>query len=186
MFCYQCQETAKGTGVDVYTHSEMLPDHYYPAFKKYDNFVGNYGSSWWKQIEEFESFNGPILFTTNCIVPPRNEEVRGRIFTSGAAGYPGCTHIEADENGKKDFLAIIEMARKCKVPTEIEKGSIIGGFAHEQFFALADKVVDAVKSGAIKKIFVMAGCDGRIKSREYYTEFAKKLPKDTVILTAKI
>ncbi|AKN29908.1 hydroxylamine reductase [Clostridium carboxidivorans P7] len=180
----QLLEQTKGTGVDVYTHSEMLPAHYYPAFKKYDNFVGNYGSSWWKQIEEFESFNGPILFTTNCIVPPRNEGVRGRIFTSGAAGYPGCTHIEADENGKKDFSAVIEMAKKCKTPTEIESGSIIGGFAHEQVFALADKVVDAVKSGAIKKFFVMAGCDGRMKSREYYTEFAKKLPKDTVILTA--
>ncbi len=180
----QLLEQTKGTGVDVYTHSEMLPAHYYPFFKKYENFVGNYGSSWWKQIEEFETFNGPILFTTNCIVPPRNEEVRGRIFTSGASGYPGCTHIEADKDGKKDFSAIIDMAKKCKAPEEIETGSIVGGFAHAQVLALADKVVEAVKSGAIKKFFVMAGCDGRMKSREYYTEFAQKLPKDTVILTA--
>ncbi len=180
----QLLEQTKGTGIDVYTHSEMLPAHYYPFFKKYENFVGNYGSSWWKQIEEFETFNGPILFTTNCIVPPRSEEVRGRIFTSGAAGYPGCTHIEADKNGKKDFSAVIGMAKNCKAPTEIETGSIVGGFAHAQVLALADKVVDAVKSGAIKKFFVMAGCDGRMKSREYYTEFAQKLPKDTVILTA--
>jgi hydroxylamine reductase len=180
----QLLEQTKGTGVDVYTHSEMLPAHYYPAFKKYDNFVGNYGNSWWKQISEFESFNGPILFTTNCIVPPKSEKVRDRIFTSGASGYPGCTHIEADGNGKKDFSAIIEMAKKTKAPTEIETGNIVGGFAHEQVFALADKVVDAVKSGAIKKFFVMAGCDGRMKSRDYYTEFAKNLPNDTVILTA--
>lgn len=180
----QLLEQTKGTGVDVYTHSEMLPAHYYPFFKKYDNFVGNYGNAWWKQVEEFETFNGPILFTTNCIVPPRSEEVRGRIFTSGAAGYPGCTHIEADKNGKKDFSSIIELAKKCKAPSEIETGSIVGGFAHAQVVALADKVVDAVKSGAIKKFFVMAGCDGRMKSREYYTEFAQKLPKDTVILTA--
>lgn len=180
----QLLEQTKGTGVDVYTHSEMLPAHYYPKFKKYDNFVGNYGGAWWKQVTEFETFNGPILFTTNCIVPPRSEEVKERIFTSGASGYPGCTHIEADENGKKDFSSIIEMAKKCKPPVEIETGNIIGGFAHNQVFELADKVVDAVKSGAIKKFFVMAGCDGRMKSREYYTEFAEKLPKDTVILTA--
>ena len=180
----QLLEQTKGTGVDVYTHSEMLPAHYYPFFKKYDNFAGNYGSSWWKQVGEFETFNGPILFTTNCIVPPRSEEVKGRIFTSGASGYPGCTHIAADKDGKKDFSQIIEMAKGCKSPTEIETGTIVGGFAHAQVFALADKVVDAVKSGAIKKFFVMAGCDGRMKSRDYYTEFAEKLPKDTVILTA--
>ena len=180
----QLLEQTKDTGLDVYTHSEMLPAHYYPAFKKYDNFAGNYGGSWWQQITEFETFNGPILFTTNCIVPPRSEEIRDRIFTSGATGYPGCTHIEADENGIKDFSPIIEMAKKCKPPVEIETGNIVGGFAHNQVFALADKVVDAVKSGAIKKFFVMAGCDGRMKSREYYTEFAEKLPKDTVILTA--
>ncbi|PKM52968.1 MAG: hydroxylamine reductase, partial [Firmicutes bacterium HGW-Firmicutes-5] len=180
----QLLEQTKGSGVDVYTHSEMLPAHYYPAFKKYDNFVGNYGNAWWKQLEEFESFNGPILFTTNCIVPPKSDEVRGRIFTTGASGHPGCTHIEADANGKKDFSKIIEMAKRLKAPTEIETGKIVGGFAHEQVFALADKVVDAVKSGAIKKFFVMAGCDGRMKSRDYYTEFAEKLPKDTVILTA--
>jgi hydroxylamine reductase len=180
----QLLEQTKGTGVDVYTHSEMLPAHYYPFFKKYENFAGNYGSSWWKQIEEFETFNGPILFTTNCIVPPRSEEVRGRIFTSGASGYPGCIHIEADKEGKKDFSAIIEMAKKSKAPTEIETGNIVGGFAHAQVLALADKVIEAVKSGAIKKFFVMAGCDGRMKSRDYYTEFAEKLPADTVILTA--
>ena len=180
----QLLEQTKGTGVDVYTHSEMLPAHYYPAFKKYDNFVGNYGNAWWKQLDEFVSFHGPILFTTNCIVPPRSEEVRGRIFTSGSTGYPGCKHIEADENGKKDFSEIIALAQTLSVPDEIETGSIVGGFAHNQVIALADKVIDAVKSGAIKKFFVMAGCDGRMKSREYYTEFAKKLPKDTVILTA--
>lgn len=180
----QLLEQTKGTGIDVYTHSEMLPAHYYPFFKKYDNFAGNYGGSWWQQVTEFGTFNGPILFTTNCIVPPRSEEIRQRIFTSGASGYPGCMHITADENGKKDFSEIITMAKQCKPPVEIETGSIVGGFAHNQVFALADKVVDAVKSGAIKKFFVMAGCDGRMKSREYYTEFAKKLPKDTVILTA--
>ncbi len=180
----QLLEQTKGTGVDVYTHSEMLPAHYYPFFKKYENFVGNYGSSWWKQVEEFATFNGPILFTTNCIVPPKSEEIRNRIFTTGASGYPGCTHIEADEKGKKDFSAVIEMAKKSKAPTEIETGNIVGGFAHSQVIALADKVVDAVKSGAIKKFFVMAGCDGRMKSRDYYTQFAQKLPKDTVILTA--
>ena len=180
----QLLEQTKGTGIDVYTHSEMLPAHYYPFFKKYDNFAGNYGGSWWQQVTEFETFNGPILFTTNCIVPPRSEEIRKRIFTSGASGYPGCPHITADENGKKDFSEIIAMAKQCKPPVEIESGNIVGGFAHNQVFALADKVVDAVKSGAIKKFFVMAGCDGRMKSREYYTEFAKKLPKGTVILTA--
>ena len=180
----QLLEQTKGTGVDVYTHSEMLPAHYYPFFKKYDNFAGNYGGSWWQQVTEFVTFNGPILFTTNCIVPPRSEEIRKRIFTSGASGYPGCPHITADDNGKKDFSQIIAMAKQCKPPVEIESGNIVGGFAHNQVFALADKVVDAVKSGAIKKFFVMAGCDGRMKSREYYTEFAEKLPKDTVILTA--
>ena len=180
----QLLEQTKGTGVDVYTHSEMLPAHYYPFFKKYDNLVGNYGNAWWKQVDEFVTFNGPILFTTNCIVPPRSEEVRARIFTTGASGYPGCPHIEPDENGKKDFSPIIAMAKTLKAPTEIETGKIVGGFAHEQVFALADKVVAAVKSGAIKKFFVMAGCDGRMKSREYFTEFAKNLPMDTVILTA--
>ena len=180
----QLLEQTKGTGVDVYTHSEMLPAHYYPAFKKYDNLAGNYGNAWWKQVDEFVTFNGPILFTTNCIVPPRSEEVQARIFTTGAAGYPGCQHIPADENGKKDFSAIIAMAKSLKPPTEIETGKLVGGFAHEQVFAVADKVVAAVKSGAIKKFFVMAGCDGRMKSREYFTEFAAKLPMDTIILTA--
>ncbi|NMA13667.1 MAG: hydroxylamine reductase [Clostridia bacterium] len=180
----QLLEQTKGTGVDVYTHSEMLPAHYYPRFKKYDNLVGNYGNAWWKQNDEFASFHGPILFTTNCIVPPKSEEVKKRIFTTGSAGFPGCPHIEADETGKKDFSQIIALAKTLKSPDEIETGKIIGGFAHEQVFALADKVVEAVKSGAIKKFFVMAGCDGRMKSREYYTEFAKNLPKDTVILTA--
>ncbi len=180
----QLLEQTKGTGVDVYTHGEMLPAHYYPAFKKYDHFVGNYGNAWWKQLEEFESFNGPILFTTNCLVPPRSEEVRSRIFTTGATGYPGCVHIEADEKGNKDFSQIIELAKKLNPPKEIENGTIIGGFAHNQVFALADKIVEAVKSGAIKKFFVMAGCDGRMKSRDYYTQFAERLPKDTVILTA--
>lgn len=180
----QLLEQTKGTGVDVYTHSEMLPAHYYPVFKKYENFVGNYGNSWWKQLEEFETFKGPILFTTNCIVPPKSEEVRNRIFTTGSSGYPGCNHIEADENGKKDFSEVIKLAKTLPSPVEIETGSIVGGFAHNQVFSLAEKVVDAVKSGAIKKFFVMAGCDGRMKSREYYTEFAQKLPKDTVILTA--
>ncbi|HCX64962.1 MAG TPA: hydroxylamine reductase, partial [Eubacteriaceae bacterium] len=179
----QLLEQTKGTGVDVYTHSEMLPANYYPAFKKYDHFVGNYGNSWWKQKEEFESFNGPILFTTNCIVPPKEDHV-SRIYTTGSSGYPGCVHIEPDENGKKDFSQIIEHAKKLDAPTEIENGTIVGGFAHNQVLALADKVVDAVKSGAIKKFFVMAGCDGRMKSREYYTEFAEELPEDTVILTA--
>ena len=180
----QLLEQTKDTGVDVYTHSEMLPAHYYPAFKKYDNFTGNYGNAWWKQLTEFESFHGPILFTTNCIVPPKSEEVRSRIFTTGSTGFPGCKHIIADENGKKDFSEIIALAKTLPAPDEIETGSIVGGFAHNQVIALADKVVDAVKSGAIKKFLVMAGCDGRMKSREYYTEFAEKLPKDTVILTA--
>ena len=180
----QLLEQTKDTGVDVYTHSEMLPAHYYPAFKKYANFVGNYGNSWWKQLEEFETFKGPILFTTNCIVPPRSEEARNRIFTTGSCGYPGSKHIEADENGKKDFSEIIELAKTLPSPVEIETGSIVGGFAHNQVFALADKIVEAVKSGAVKKFFVMAGCDGRMKSRSYYTEFAEKLPKDTIILTA--
>ena len=180
----QLLEQTKGTGVDVYTHGEMLPAHYYPTFRKYDNFAGNYGNAWWKQVGEFETFHGPILFTTNCIVPPRSEEVRNRIFTTGATGYPGCKHIEADAEGKKDFSEIIELAKTLPAPEEIETGSIVGGFAHNQVLALADKVIDAVKTGAIKKFFVMAGCDGRMKSREYYTEFAQKLPKDTVILTA--
>ena len=173
----QLLEQTRGTGVDVYTHGEMLPAHAYPAFKKYDNFVGNYGNSWWKQLTEFESFHGPILFTTNCIVPPKSEEIRARIFTTGAAGFPGCTHIKPDKNGKKDFSAIIALAKTLPAPEEIEHGEIVNGFAHAQVLALADKVIDAVKSGAIKKFFVMAGCDGRMKSREYYTEFAEKLPE---------
>src|SRR6056297_2180184 len=177
-------EQTKGTVVDVYTHGEMLPGHYYPEFKKYDNFVGNYGGSWWRQITEFETFNGPILFTTNCIVPPKSDEVKSRIYTTGAAGFPGCDHIVPDEKGKKDFSKIIEQAKTLDSPKEIETGKIVGGFAHNQVVELADKVVDAVKSGAIKKFFVMAGCDGRMKSREYYTQFAEQLPKDTVILTA--
>lgn len=176
-------EQTQGTGVDVYTHSEMLPAHYYPAFKKYPNFIGNYGNAWWKQKEEFESFNGPILMTTNCIVPPK-DSYKDRIYTTGAAGYPGCTHIPGEIGEQKDFSVIIEHAKKCAAPTEIETGELIGGFAHAQVLALADQVVDAVKSGAIKKFVVMAGCDGRAKSREYYTEFAKALPKDAVILTA--
>lgn len=174
----------EGTGIDVYTHSEMLPAHYYPNLKKYKHLVGNYGNAWWKQREEFESFNGPILMTTNCIVPPKNESYKTRMYTTGAAGFEGCIHIEADENGVKNFTEIIEHAKKCKAPTEIEQGEIIGGFAHAQVLALADKVVEAVKTGAIKKFFVMAGCDGRAKSRNYYTDFAKALPNDTVILTA--
>jgi len=180
----QLLEQTSGTGVDVYTHSEMLPAHSYPAFKKYNNLAGNYGNAWWKQVEEFETFHGPILFTTNCIVPPRSEEVRKRIFTTGSAGFPGCNHIQADPDGKKDFSEIIAMAKKLPAPDAIENGTIVGGFAHNQVLALADKVVDAVKSGAIKRFFVMAGCDGRMKTREYYTEFARKLPKNTVILTA--
>lgn len=180
----QLLEQTAGTGVDIYTHGEMLPAHYYPAFRKYENFVGNYGNSWWKQVGEFESFGGPVLFTTNCIVPPKSEEVRTRIFTTGASGYPGCPHIVAGPNGRKDFSSIIEMAKQLPAPQEIETGSIIGGFAHNQVLALADKIVEAVSSGKIRKFFVMAGCDGRLRSREYYTEFAEKLPADTVILTA--
>jgi hydroxylamine reductase len=176
-------EQTQGTGVDVYTHSEMLPAHYYPAFKKYSNFIGNYGNAWWKQKEEFESFNGPILMTTNCIVPPK-DSYKDRVYTTGAAGFVGCKHIAGETGDKKDFSQIIEHAKKCQAPTEIETGEIVGGFAHNQVFALADKVVDAVKTGAIKKFFVMAGCDGRAKSRNYYTDFANALPKDTVILTA--
>ncbi|HPB80173.1 MAG TPA: hydroxylamine reductase [Sedimentibacter sp.] len=179
----QLLKQTEGTGVDVYTHSEMLPAHYYPHLKKYKHLVGNYGNAWWKQKEEFESFNGPVLMTTNCIVPPK-DSYKDRLFTTGSAGYPGCKHIEGSTGTEKDFTEIIELAKKCAPPTEIETGEIVGGFAHEQVFALADKVVDAVKSGAIKKFFVMAGCDGRAKSRNYYTEFAKALPKDTVILTA--
>jgi hydroxylamine reductase len=176
----------EGSGVDVYTHSEMLPANYYPAFKKYSHFVGNYGSSWWRQIQDFETFNGPVLFTTNCIVPPRQASTyKDRIYTTGAAGFPGFKHIaDRKEGGAKDFSEIIEHAKKCPPPVEIENGEIIGGFAHDQVFALADKVVEAVKSGAIRKFFVMAGCDGRMKERNYYTEFAMALPKDTVILTA--
>ncbi|KFX54161.1 hydroxylamine reductase [Clostridium botulinum] len=175
----------EGTGVDVYTHSEMLPAHYYPHLKKYDHLVGNYGNAWWKQREEFTSFNGPILMTTNCIVPPTDKDVyKDKMYTTGATGFDGCAHIKVDENGKKDFSAIIEQAKKCEAPTEIENGEIVGGFAHAQVLALADKIVEAVKRGDIKKFFVMAGCDGRHKSREYYTDFAKALPKDTVILTA--
>ncbi|MST81945.1 hydroxylamine reductase [Bilifractor porci] len=176
-------EQTKGTGVDVYTHSEMLPAHYYPAFKKYPHFAGNYGNAWWKQKEEFEKFNGPILMTTNCVVPPA-ESYKDRLWTTGAAGFPGCRHIDGAYGETKDFSAIIAQAKNCPAPTEIETGTITGGFAHEQVFALADKVVDAVKTGAIRKFVVMAGCDGRHKTREYYTEFAKKLPKDVVILTA--
>lgn len=176
-------EQTEGTGVDVYTHSEMLAGQYYPVFKKYEHFAGNYGNAWWKQKEEFASFNGPILMTTNCIVPPA-DSYKDRLFTTGAAGYPGCKHIDGKYGETKDFSEIIEMAKKCPAPTEIETGEIVGGFAHEQVFALADKVVEAVKSGAIRKFFVMAGCDGRMKSRNYYKEFAKALPNDTVILTA--
>ena len=176
-------EQTRGTGVDVYTHSEMLPAHYYPAFKKYPNFVGNYGNAWWKQKEEFEAFHGPILMTTNCIVPPK-DSYRDRLYTTGAAGYPGCVHIPGGIGEEKDFSALIEHAKRCAPPAELETGEIVGGFAHAQVLALADKIVAAVQSGAIKKFVVMAGCDGRAKSREYYTEFAKALPKDTVILTA--
>ncbi len=176
-------EQTQGTGVDVYTHSEMLPAHYYPAFKKYPNFIGNYGNAWWKQKEEFESFYGPILMTTNCIVPPK-DSYKNRMYTTGAASYPGCTHIPGGVGEEKDFSLIIEQAKKCQAPEEIEHGEIVGGFAHAQVLALADKIVEAVKSGAIRKFVVMAGCDGRAKSRNYYTDFAKGLPKDTVILTA--
>jgi len=179
----QLLKQTEGTGVDVYTHSEMLPAHYYPHLKKYKHLVGNYGNAWWKQKEEFEAFNGPILLTTNCLVPPK-DTYKDRLFTTGSAGYPGCRHIPGAAGSEKDFSEIIELAKKCQPPKEIETGEIVGGFAHEQVFALADKVVEAVKSGAIKKFFVMAGCDGRAKARDYYTEFAKALPKDTVILTA--
>lgn len=176
-------EQTEGTGVDVYTHSEMLPAHYYPKFKKYSHFAGNYGNAWWKQKEEFETFNGPVLFTTNCIVPPKRSYI-DRIYTTGAVGFTGCKHIPGEIGEYKDFSEIIEHAKKCPPPTEIETGEIVGGFAHNQVLALADKVVDAVKSGAIRKFIVMAGCDGRSKARNYYTDFAKALPKDTVILTA--
>ncbi|MGI6150881.1 MAG: hydroxylamine reductase [Christensenellales bacterium] len=176
-------QQTEGTGVDVYTHSEMLPANYYPAFKKYPHFVGNYGNAWWKQREEFESFNGPILMTTNCIVPPK-DSYKDRLYTTGAAGYPGCVHIPGDIGEEKDFSRIIEHAKRCAPPKEIETGSIVGGFAHNQVMKLADAVVEAVKSGAIKKFVVMAGCDGRVKARSYYTDFAKALPKDAVILTA--
>ena len=178
-------EQTEGTGIDVYTHSEMLPAHYYPELKKYKHLVGNYGNAWWKQKEEFETFNGPIVFTTNCIVPPTPKaSYKDRVFTTNASGFPGWKHIEADENGHKDFSEVIELAKTCKAPTAIEQGEIVGGFAHAQVFALADKVVEAVKSGAIRKFIVMSGCDGRMKSRDYYTEFAAQLPKDIVILTS--
>jgi len=179
-------QQTEGTGIDVYTHSEMLPAHYYPHLKKYKHLAGNYGNAWWKQKEEFESFNGPILFTTNCIVPPTSKATyKDRIYTTGASGLDGAIHIAERKDGQpKDFSVIIEHAKRCQPPVEIESGTIVGGFAHAQVLALADKVVDAVKSGAISKFFVMAGCDGRMKSRSYYTEFAEKLPKDTVILTA--
>ncbi|EXF27489.1 hydroxylamine reductase [Finegoldia magna ALB8] len=176
-------EQTQNTGVDVYTHSEMLPANYYPAFKKYDNFVGNYGNSWWLQDKEFESFNGPILMTTNCIIPPK-DSYKDRVFTTGVAAYPGMKHIAADENGHKDFSEIIELAKKCESPKEIEHGKIVGGFAHNQVLALADKVVEAVKNGDIQQFVVMAGCDGRQKGRNYYEDFAKALPEDTIILTA--
>lgn len=176
-------EQTKGTGVDVYTHSEMLPAHYYPKFKKYDNFVGNYGNAWWKQKEEFESFNGPILMTTNCIVPPK-DSYKDKMWTTGAAGFADIKHISGGIGDKKDFSALIEQAKTCEPPTEIESGTIVGGFAHNQVLALKDKIIDAVKTGAIRKFVVMGGCDGRHKERNYYTEFAEKLPKDTVILTA--
>lgn len=179
----QLLEQTKDTGIDVYTHAEMLPAHYYPAFKKYPNFLGNYGNAWWRQKEEFDKFNGPILMTTNCIVPPL-DSYKDRLWTTGAAGYPGCKHIEGGYGSIKDFSAIIEQAKNCQPPQEIETGSIVGGFAHEQVFALADKIVDVVKSGDIRKFVVMGGCDGRMKSRDYYRDFAEKLPKDVVILTA--
>lgn len=176
-------EQSRDAGVDVYTHGEMLPAHYYPAFKKYPHFVGNYGNAWWKQKEEFASFNGPIVMTTNCLVPPK-DSYRHRVFTANAVGFPGCVHIETAADGHKDFSPVIEMAKKCPPPVQLEQGQIVGGFAHNQVLALADKVVAAVKSGAIRKFVVMAGCDGRMKSRDYYAEFARALPRDTVILTA--
>ena len=178
-------EQTEGTGVDVYTHSEMLPAHYYPELKKYKHLVGNYGNAWYHQVTEFETFNGPVVFTTNCIVPPKpNSTYNDRIFTLNAAGYPGWKKLKADENGKIDYTEVIELAKKCEAPKEIETGTIVGGFAHGQVFAVADKVVEAVKSGAIKKFIVMSGCDARMSKRSYYTEFAEKLPKDTVILTS--
>ncbi len=180
----QLLEQTRGTGVDVYTHSEMLPAHYYPFFKKYDNLAGNYGNAWWKQVDEFKSFNGAMLFTTNCLVPPRSENLKNRIYTTGSSGFPGCKHITADADGNKDFSEVIALAKTLPAPDAIEEGEIVGGFAHNQIALLADKVVDAVKSGAIKRFFVMGGCDGRMRSREYYTEFAKNLPEGTVILTA--
>ncbi len=181
----QLLEQTEGTGIDVYTHSEMLPAHYYPELKKYKHLVGNYGNAWWKQKEEFAAFNGPIVFTTNCIVPPApTANYKDRVFTTNSTGYPGWKHIAEGTDGKKDFSEVIALAKECEAPQEIETGSIVGGFAHAQVFALADKVVDAVKSGAIRKFVVMAGCDGRMKSRSYYEEFAKALPKDTVILTS--
>lgn len=179
----QLLEQTKGTGVDVYTHSEMLAANYYPEFKKYENLAGNYGNAWWKQKEEFESFNGPILMTTNCIVPPK-DSYKDRMFTTGDAAYPGCKHIEGAIGDKKDFSEIIELAKKCASPEEIETGEIIGGFAHSQVLSLADEIIAGIQSGDIKKFVVMAGCDGRSKSRNYYTEFAKNLPKDNIILTA--
>lgn len=178
-------EQTEGTGIDVYTHGEMLPAHYYPQLKKYKHLVGNYGNAWWKQKEEFETFNGPIVFTTNCIVPPSPKaSYKDRVFTTNATGFPAWKHIVADENGYKDFSEVIEIAKTCKAPTAIEQGEIIGGFAHAQVFALADKIVEAVKTGAIRKFIVMSGCDGRMKSRDYYKEFAEQLPHDTVILTS--
>lgn len=181
----QLLEQSKDSGIDIYTHSEMLPGHYYPELKKYSHFFGNYGNAWWKQKEEFEKFNGPIVFTTNCIVPPSNEaSYKDRVFTTNAAGYPGWKKIKINEDGTKDFSEVIELAKKCQAPTEIEKGEIVGGFAHNQVLALADKVIENIKSGAIRKFIVMAGCDGRMVSRNYYSEFAEKLPKDTIILTA--
>ncbi|WP_291255130.1 hydroxylamine reductase [Fusobacterium sp.] len=181
----QLLEQSENSGVDIYTHSEMLPGHYYPELKKYPHFFGNYGNAWWKQKEEFEKFNGPIVFTTNCIVPPSKESTyQDRVFTTNAAGYPGWKRVKINKDGSKDFSEVIELAKKCKSPTELEKGEIVGGFAHNQVLTLADKVIENVKSGAIKRFVVMAGCDGRMNSRNYYTEFAEKLPKDTVILTA--
>ena len=178
-------EQTQGTGVDVYTHGEMLPAHYYPRLKKYSNLVGNYGNAWWQQKEEFASFNGPIVFTTNCIVPPaKNATYANKVFTTNATGFPGWKHIPTQDNGHKDFSEVIRLAQTCEAPTEIEQGEIVGGFAHAQVFALADKVVEAVKSGAIKKFVVMSGCDGRMKGRNYYADFAQALPKDTVILTS--
>lgn len=177
-------EQTDGTGIDVYTHGEMLPAHYYPLFKKYKHLVGNYGNAWWKQKEEFTSFNGPILMTTNCIVPPSPNSYQSRLFTTGAAGYPGCVHIPTDESGNKDFTPLIELARQCPPPVQIEQGTIVGGFAHAQVLALAEQILAAINSGSLRRFVVMAGCDGRFKSRDYYAEFAQKLPQDTIILTA--